>query len=226
MILILLSLYPPLREAEEFGFGDITRLKTPSISVTYQNLFSISELQSVKVEWNNDKYGFQLLHFGTKLYREITIGGRYNLTIENIYIVLEPSLLCLSQNDKDNYGFNSNFMLGIMLRDYKIYLNAIHPISYIRGQTIPVEMELCLIYENEWNSVGFKLDYLEDWGIGLGFGYTLKFTNFKAGIGLLTNPMIPTAGFSVDVGNVCFCAGFQNHPELGLSRTFTVYYKR
>ena len=226
MIFILFSLFPPLREAEEFGFGDIRRLTGPSLSVTYQNLFSISELQSVKIEWNRERYGLLLSHFGTELYREMVFGGSYKLELENLWLMIEPSLLYLSQKDEDNFGFNTNFMIGLFVKNYEIYLNAIHPISYISGETIPAEMELCMLYDNEWNRIGLKLDFLEGWGIGLGFGYLLKFTNFEVGVGLLTNPFIPTIGFSMDIGSIRFGAGFQNHTDLGLSRTFTVHYRR
>lgn len=226
MIFILLSLFPPLHEAREFGFGDIPRITKPSISVTYQNLFSISELQSMQVTWNRERYGFILSHFGTELYREIVFGVRYKLDLENIWLMVEPSLLYLSQNNEDNIGFNGDFMMGLIGKDYEIYLNTIHLISYIRGETIPVEMELCLLFDSEWNSIGLKFSFIEDWGIGLGFGYILKFTNFEAGLGLITNPLIPTAGISIDIGSIRFSAGFQNHPDLGLSRTFTIYYMR
>ncbi len=226
MILILLSLFPPLRNAEEFGFGDITRLRNPSLAITYQNLFSISELQSVKIDWNGKRYGLLISHFGTELYGEIVLGVRYKLELENVWLMVEPSLLYLSQQDEDNFGFSADFMGGLIWKDYGIYLNAINPLSYIAGETIPVEMELCMLYDNKWHSVGFKLDFLEGWGTGLGFGYSLKFTNFKAGVGLLTNPLIPTAGFSMDIASIRFEAGFQNHPHLGLSRTFTIYYMR
>lgn len=226
MIFFLLSLFPPFHEAEEFGFGDISRFAKPFFSVTYQSLFSLPELQSVKIALNNERYGGLISHFGTDLYREMMLGGRYKLELENLYLIVTPSLLYLNQVGEENFGFNTDLRAGVFYNQYHIFLNAIHPVSYIRGGTIPVELELCILYENQWSTIGLKVNFLEGWGTGLGFGYTLKFPNFQAGLGLLTNPMIPTAGFIVDVGNICFSSGFQNHPDLGLSNTFTVNYRR
>ncbi|MEA1913054.1 MAG: hypothetical protein U9N06_04375 [candidate division WOR-3 bacterium] len=226
MILLTFSLFPPLLTATEFSFGNIRLPKEPSFSVSYQDLFSLSELQSVKVSWNEKSYGFGISHFGTSLYREMSFSGSYRLEIDNAFLMIEPSLLFLTQKDEDNLGFDADFMMGLSLKDYGIYLNAFHPFSWIRNNTIPIVTELCGVFSNEWNKVGFKLDFTEGWGISLGFGYCVKFPNFTTTLGLLTNPLIPSCGVSMDLRKIRFSAGFQNHPDLGLSETFTVQYRR
>ncbi len=226
MIFLFFLLFPPIYDASEFGFGNIKEFSGPSLSMTYQTLFSLSELQSVKIAYNQERYGLCVSHFGTDLYREIMCKGIYRLALENIWLAGELSLLYLSQGEERNPGIDIDFNIGYRWNDYRIYLNAIHPVSYIAGEMLPVELEICSLYENEWNRIGFKVNFLEGWGVGLGFGYLLKFPNFKAGLGLLTNPVIPTAGFSLDIGDIRFTTGFQNHPDLGPSETYTVHYYR
>ena len=136
--------------------------------------------------------------------------------------MVEPTLLNLSQEDGDNLGFTANFSVGLSLPNHSVYLRAFHPISWIRNSMIPSELELCGIYQDEWNKIGIKLNYTENWGIGLGFGYEIRFPTFNASLGLLTNPLIPTAGFSFEFSKMRFAIGIQNHPYLGLSETFTV----
>jgi len=222
MFLIIFSLFPPLRTAQETGFGNIPKLPQKSFSVTYQNSYSISELQTVRINWLADSYGLGISHFGTSFYRELIMGGIFRTTIDKTFFIIEPSFLHLSQEDEDNFGFSADFLIGISLVNHGIYFKALHPVSWIRNSTIPAELELCGIYTDQWNEIGAKINFTENWGIGLGFGYEIKFPTFDASLGLLTNPLIPTAGFSFKISNIKFAIGIQNHPDLGLSETFTV----
>jgi hypothetical protein len=222
MLLIIFSLFPPLRTAEEFGFGNIPEIPENSFSVTYQNLYSIPELQTVKINWFNNSYGIGISHFGTSFYRELILEGIFLKQIDKAFFIIEPSFLNLSQEDEDNLGFSTNFLIGLSLPNHRIYLRAFHPVSWIRNSTIPGELELCGTYQDEWNKIGIKLNYTENWGMGLGFGYEIRFPTFNASLGLLTNPLIPTAGFSFEFSKMKFAIGIQNHPDLGLTETFTV----
>jgi len=224
MFLIIFSLFPPLRTAQEIGFGNISELPEKSFSVTYQNLYSISELQTVRINWLADSYGLGISHFGTSFYRELIMEGIFRITIDKTFFIIEPSFLHLSGEDKDNFGFSADFLIGISLVNHGIYFKAFHPVSWIRNSTIPAELELCGIYTDQWNEIGVKINFTENWGIGLGFGYEIKFPTFGASLGLLTNPLIPTAGFSFKISNIKFAIGIQNHTDLGLSETFTVNY--
>ena len=222
MLLIIISLFAPLRTAEEFGFGNIPEEPENTFSVTYQNLYSIPELQTVRIDWVNNSYGIGISHFGTSFYRELILEGIFIKQIDKTFFLIEPSLLNLSQEDEDNFGFTINFLIGLSLPNHSIYLRSFHPVSWIRNSTIPAELELCGVYQDEWNKIGVKVNYTENWGIGLGFGYEIKFPTFNAALGLLTNPLIPTAGFSFKLSKMKFTIGIQNHPNLGLSETFTV----
>jgi hypothetical protein len=224
MLLIIFSLFPPLRTAEEVGFGNIAEAPENSFSVTYQNLYSIPELQTVRINWFNDSYGLGISHFGTSFYRELTLEGIFIKQIDKTFFLVEPSLLNLSQEDQNNLGFSADFLIGIILVNHALYFKAFNSLSWIRNGTIPAELELCGIYGDEWNKVGIKINFLENWGIGLGFGYEIKFPTFNASLGLLTNPLVPTAGFSFEFSKMKFAIGIQNHPELGLSETLTVNY--
>jgi hypothetical protein len=224
IFLIILSLFPPLRTAEEFGFGNIAEAPENSFSVTYQNLYSIPELQTVRINWLNDSYGLGISHFGTSFYRELILEGIFTKQIDKTFFLVQPSLLNLSQEDQDNFGFSADFLIGIILVNHAIYFKSFNPLSWIRNSTIPAELELCGIYSDEWNKIGIKINFLENWGIGLGFGYEIKFPTFNASLGLLTNPLIPTAGFSFEFSKMKFAIGIQNHPDLGLSETLTVNY--
>jgi hypothetical protein len=222
VFLLIFSLFPPLRTAEEFGFGNIPREPENSFSVTYQNLYAIPELQTVKIDWLNGSYGIGFSHFGTSFYRELILEGTLIKQIDKTFFIIEPSLLNLSQEDEDNFGFSADFLIGFSLPNHSVYLRTFHPVSWIRNNTIPAELELCGVYTDEWNKIGVKLNYTENWGIGLGFGYEIRFPTFNASLGLLTNPLIPTAGFSFELSKMRFGVGIQNHPYLGLSETFTV----
>jgi hypothetical protein len=222
VFLLIFSLFPPLRTAEEFGFGNIPRELENSFSVTYQNLYAIPELQTVKIDWLNGSYGIGFSHFGTSFYRELILEGTLIKQIDKTFFIIEPSLLNLSQEDEDNFGFSADFLIGFSLPNHSVYLRTFHPVSWIRNSTIPAELELCGVYTDEWNKIGVKLNYTENWGIGLGFGYEIRFPTFNASLGLLTNPLIPTAGFSFELSKMRFGVGIQNHPYLGLSETFTV----
>jgi hypothetical protein len=222
MLLIIFSLFPPLRAAEEFGFGNIPDDPENFFSVTYQNLYALPELQTVKIDWVNDSYGLGISHFGTSFYRELTLGGIFIKKIDETFFMFEPILLNLSQEDEDNLGLTANFSVGLSLPNHSVYLRAFHPVSWIRNSTIPSELELCGVYRDEWNKIGIKINYTENWGIGLGFGYEIRFPTFNASLGMLTNPLIPTAGFSFEFSKMRFAIGIQNHPYLGLSETFTV----
>ncbi len=224
MFLIILSLFPPLRTAEEFGFGNIPGLPENCLSVTYQNLYSLPELQTVRINWLNDSYGLGISHFGTSFYRELILEGIFIKQIDKTFFLVEPSLLNLSQEDQDNFGFSADFLIGIVLVNHTLYFKAFNPLSWIKNSSIPAELELCGIYADEWNKIGVKINFLENWGIGLGFGYEIKFPTFNASLGLLTNPLIPTAGFSFKFSKMKFAIGIQNHPDLGLSETLTVNY--
>jgi len=224
MLLIIISLFPPLRTAEEYGFGNIPELPEKSASVTYQNLYSVSELQTVKLDWLTDLYGIGLLHFGSSLYRESKISGILRKKVEETILIIEPSILYLFQEDQDNLGFSLDFLLAFSLENHEIYIKAYNPISWIRNSTISSELEACGIYSDEWNKIGIKINFTENWGIGLGFGYEIKFPTFNASLGLLTNPLIPTVGFSFKLSQTKFAIGIQNHPDLGLSETITVNY--
>jgi hypothetical protein len=224
MLLIMLSLFPPLRTAEEFGFGNIALAPENSFSVTYQNLYSLPELQTVRINWLNVSYGLGISHFGTSFYRELILKGIFIKQIDRTLFLVEPSLLNLSQEDQNNFGFSADFLIGIILVNHALYFKAFNPLSWIRNSTIPAELELCGIYNDEWNKIGMKINYLENWGIGLGFGYEIKFPTFNASLGLLTNPLVPTAGFSFKFSKMKFAIGIQNHPDLGLSETLTVNY--
>ena len=85
MLLIIFSLFPPLRTAEEFGFGNIPYEPENSFSVTYQNLYAIPELQTVRINWLNDYYGIGISHFGTSFYRELTVGGIFIKQIDETF---------------------------------------------------------------------------------------------------------------------------------------------
>ena len=222
MFLIIFSLFPPLRTAEEFGFGNIPEAPENSFSVTYQNLYSIPELQTVRINWLKDSYGLGISHFGTSFYRELILEGIFTGQIDKTFFMIEPSLLRLSGENGDNFGFSADFLIGISLVNHGICFKAFHPVSWIRSSTIPAELELCGIYQDEWNKIGIKINFTENWGIGLGFGYGIKFPTFDASLGLLTNPLIPTAGFSFKFSKMNLAIGIQNHPDLGLSETFTV----
>jgi hypothetical protein len=222
VFLLISSLFPPLRTAEEFGFGNIPEMPENSFSVSYQNLYAIPELQTVKIDWLNGSYGIGISHFGTSFYRELTLEGIFIRQIDKTFFIIEPSLLRLSQEDEDNFGFTTDFLIGLSLPNHSIYLRAFHPLSWIRNSTIPSELELYGVYRDEWNKIGVKINYTENWGIGLGFGYEIRFPTFNASLGLLTNPLIPTAGFSFKFSKMRFAIGIQNHPYLGLSETFTV----
>jgi hypothetical protein len=224
VILIIFSLFPPLRAAEEFGFGNIPEIPENSLSVSYQNLYAVPELQTVKIDWVNNSYGIGISHFGTSFYRELTLEGIFAKQIEQTFFIIKPSLLSLSQEDENNLGFTTEFLIGFSLSNHSIYLRSFHPVSWIRNSTILSELELCGVYNDEWNKIGVKINFTENWGIGLGFGYEIRFPTFNASLGLLTNPLIPTAGFSFDLQNTEFVIGVQNHPQLGLSETFTVNY--
>ena len=222
MFLIIFSLFPPLRAAEEFGFGNIPDDPEKTFSVTYQNLYSMQELQTVRIDYINNYFGIGISHFGTSFYRELILEGLFIKQIDKTFFIIEPSLLNLSGKDEDNFGFTTNFLIGLALPNHRIYLNAFHPVSWIRNSTIPAELELCGVYQDEWSKIGIKINYTENWGIGLGFGYEVRFPTFNASLGLLTNPLIPTAGFSFNFSKMRFAIGIQNHPYLGLSETFTV----
>jgi hypothetical protein len=222
MFLIIFSLFPPLRTAEEFGFGNISLEPENSFSVTYQNLYAIPELQTVRIDWLNDSYGIGISHFGTSFYRELILESIFIKQIDKTFFMIEPSLLNLYQEDEDNFGFGVDFLIGISLPNHGVYLKAFHLLSWIRNSTIPSELELCGVYQDEWNKIGVKINFTENWGIGLGFGYEIRFPTFNASLGLLTNPLIPTAGFSFEFSKMKFAIGIQNHPYLGLSETFTV----
>jgi len=224
VFLLIFSLFPPLRKAEEFGFGNMAEEPENAFSVTYQNLYAMSELQTVKVNFLKGSYGTGISHFGTSFYRELTLEGVFIKRIDKTFFIIEPSLLNLSQEDENNFGFTTGFLIGLSLTNHIIYIKSFHPLSWIRNGTIPSELELCGIYTDEWNKIGVKLNFTENWGIGLGFGYEIKFPTFNASLGLLTNPLIPTAGFSFALSNMKFAIGVQNHPQLGLSETFTVNY--
>lgn len=224
MLILLLSVFPPLRDAPSFSFGNIRRDRRESLSITYQNLYSLSELQTVRIKWNLDDYGIAVSHFGSELYREIKLSGNGFFTGENIYLSISPSLLYLAQKDGIYTGANLDLETGLTWNSYNLYVRAAHIISYIRGDVIPLEFELGSFYNDRWNSIGFRICFEENWGFVLGFGYMLKMGLFNAGIGLITNPYIPTAGFSIELQNIRFSAGFQNHPVLGFSETFTIYY--
>jgi len=224
MILIILSLFPPFRTAEEFGFGNIPQMPENSFSVSYQNLYSLPELQTVQINWLNGSYGTGISHFGTSFYRELILEGVFTKLIDKTFFLVKPSILNLSQEDENNFGFSTEFLIGFSLSNHSIYLKSFHPVSWIRNSTIPSELELCGVYTDEWNRIGVKLNFTENWGIGLGFGYEIRFPTFNASLGLLTNPLVPTAGFSFDLSNTEFTIGVQNHPQLGLSETFTVNY--
>jgi len=224
VFLLIFSLFPPLRTAEEFGFGNIPNEPENSFSVTYQNLYSVPEFQTVKIDWLNNSYGIGISHFGTSFYRELILAGTFVKRIDETFFIIKPSLLNLSQEDENNIGFSTEFLIGFSLSNHSIYIRSFHPISWIRSGTIPSELELCGVYTDEWNKIGIKLNYTENWGIGLGFGYEIRFPTFNASLGLLTNPLIPTAGFSFALSNIKFAIGVQNHPQLGLSETFTVNY--
>lgn len=226
MFLIIFSLFPPLRTAQETGFGNIPVLREKSLSVTYQNLYSIPELQTVKINWITNSYGFGISHFGSSFYRESIIESVLKKRIDKTFFIIEPSLLHLSQQDKDNLGFSADFLIGLSLSNHDIYFKAFHSISWIRGSTIPSELEICGIYSDNWNKIGAKINFTENWGIGLGFGYEIKFPTFDASLGLLTNPLIPTTGFSFKASNIKFSIGIHNHPDLGLSETITVNYTK
>jgi hypothetical protein len=224
MFLIIFSLFPPLRTAEEFGFGNIPELPENSLSVTYQNLYSLPELQTVKINWSADSYGLGISHFGTSFYRELILEGLHRIMIEKTFFIIEPSLLYLSQADEDNFGLSVDFLIGIFLVNHALYFKACNSLSWIRNSTIPAELELCGIYADEWNKIGVKINFSENWGIGLGFGYEIRFPTFNVSLGLLTNPLVPTAGFSFKFSKMKFAIGIQNHPDLGLSETLTVNY--
>lgn len=222
MFLIIFSLFPPLRAAEEFGFGNIPDEPENSFSVTYQNLYALPELQTVKIDWLNGFYGLGISHFGTSFYRELTLECIFIKKIDKTFFIIEPAFLNLSQEDEDNLGFSTNFLIGVSLSNHSILLRAFHPVSWIRNSTIPSKIELCGVYQDQWNKIGIKLHFTENWGMGLGFGYEIKFPTFNASLGLLTNPLIPTAGFSFEFSDMKFAIGIQNHPDLGLSQTITV----
>lgn len=224
MFLFLLSLFPPLRTAEEFGFGNISEPPKDFLSITYQNLYLLPELQTLRVNWCQNFYGLGITHFGTSFYRELTLEGLYRIKTDKTFFLIEPSLLYLSQENENNLGFSTAFIAGIFLKNHRLCFKAFHPISWIRKNTIPAELELCGVYTNAWNKIGAKINFLENWGIGLGFGYKIKFPTFNASLGISTNPLVPTAGFSFDFQKMNLAIGIQNHPDLGLSETFTVNY--
>lgn len=224
MFLIIFSLFPPIRNAREFGFGNIYNFPEKDFSATYQNLYSLPELQTVKINWLIDSYGFGFSHFGSSLYRESKIKGILLKEIEKTIFIIEPSIIYLLQNKKDNFGFSADFLIGLSIENYEVYLKAFNSISWIKSSSIPSEMEVCGFYSDEWNKVGVKINFTENWGIGLGFGYEIKFPTFNASLGLLTNPLIPTMGFSFDFSRIKFAIGVQNHTDLGLSETITISY--
>jgi len=222
VFLLIFSLFPPFRTAEELGFGNIPGMPENAFSVSYQNLYAIPELQTVKIDFLNGSYGIGISHFGTSFYRELKLEGILTKQIEQTFFIIKPSLLNLSQEDENNLGFSSEFLIGFSLSNHSICLKSFHPVSWIRNSTIPGELELCGVYTDEWNKIGIKINFTENRGIGLGFGYEIKFPTFNASLGLLTNPLIPTAGFSFEFSKTRFAIGIQNHPYLGLSETFTV----
>lgn len=224
MLLIIISLFPPLRSAEEFGFGNIPELPEKFLAVTYQNLYSIPELQTEKLTWINGIYGLGISHFGSSLYRESKISGILIKKTDKTIFMIEPSILYLLQEDEDNLGFSADFLIGFPIERHSIYLKASNPVSWIRNSSIPCELEVCGIYSDEWNKIGIKVNFTENWGIGLGFGYEIRFPTFNASLGLVTNPLIPTAGFSFRFSKMKFSIGIQNHPELGISETITINY--
>lgn len=224
MFLIIISLFLPLRNAEEFGFGNVPELPENSISVTYQNLYSVPELQTVRLACLSETYGLGISYFGSTLYRESKISSIFRKKIDKTVIIIEPSLLHLLQEDEDNLGFSTDFLIGHFIENHGIYLKACNIVSWIRNSTIPSELEICGVYSDEWNKIGTKINFTENWGIGLGFGYEIKFPTFNASLGLLTNPLIPTAGFSFNLSRMEFAIGIQNHPDLGLSETITINY--
>jgi hypothetical protein len=226
MFLIIFSLFPPLRSAEEFGAGNIPFLPENSFSVTYQNLYSLPELQTVQIDWFVDRYGMSISHFGNSFYRELAMKGSYKMAIDKTFFIIDPSLLYLSQEDEYNFGFGADFLFGIFLLNHGVYFRAFNALSWIRDSSIPAELELCGIYTDEWNKIGVKINFLENWGVGLGFGYQIKFPTFNASLGLLTNPFVPTIGFSFGFSTIKLSVGIQNHPDLGLSETFTVNYEK
>ncbi len=224
MFLIIISLFPPLRNAEEFGFGNIPELPEKILSVTYQNLYSIPELQTVQLTYSTNIYGLGISHFGSSLYRESKINGALRKEIDKTIFIIEPAILYLLQEDENNLGLSADFLIGYSIENHGIYLKACNPVSWIRNSSISSELEVCGIYSDEWNKIGIKINFTENWGIGLGFGYEIKFPTFDASLGLLTNPLIPTAGFSFKLSQTKFAIGIQNHPDLGLSETITVNY--
>lgn len=224
MFFLIITMFPPLYDASEFGFGNIRRFRKQSILITYQELFQLKETRSTSFSYNRKNYSIRLIHFGSDLYRELTVELNYRKYLENLWFGLEPSLLYLSQSGDTYLGGTAGLFGGFRWKNYSLSVISRNSISYLAQETLPVEMEVSSVYENEWNEIGLKVNFLEQWGMSLGFGYKLIFPDMRVGVGLITNPEIPTFSFSLDVGRVTIDAGYQNHPNLGLSQTYTVIY--
>ncbi|MEO0293661.1 MAG: hypothetical protein ABIN61_05515 [candidate division WOR-3 bacterium] len=226
MFLIIFSLFPELRTADEFGFGNISRFLENSLFITYEKLYSLPELQTVKAVWKTKTYGIGISHFGSSFYRELAIESDYKVRSENTIFITEPSLLYLYQESKGELGFCLDFSFVLFLLNYEFSIRTFKILSWIKNTTIPTELELSGAYSDEWNEFGIKINFLENWGINMGFGYKIKFPRFTASLGLLTNPLVPTIGFSFEGALLRLSIGLQNHPELGFSEIFTIYYRK